>query len=124
MGWGLGGLGEREGQGGSHLDNVMVSYKDVHWLDISVDDLVAVQRLQALTHLDEVLPDDVLRKHLLQLVPLLDEARQITVGSVLHHNAQEIPCSTNSHWLKATQLHSAQMLNSSNRTWLVLTQEI
>lgn len=58
----------------SHLDNVMVPNKYVHWLNVTVNDLCIVERLQALTYLHEVLPDDFLRESLLQLIPLLNEA--------------------------------------------------
>ena len=59
---------------GTYLDNIMVAHKDVHRLDVSVNDLGIVQGLQALTDLHEILPNDFLWESLFQLIALLDES--------------------------------------------------
>lgn len=75
-----------------YLDNIMVPYKNVHGLDIAMNDLGVVQGLKALTDLHEILPDDFFWEGLLQLIPLLDESAQVSIWGILHHNAQQIPC--------------------------------
>ena len=58
----------------AHLDNVVVTHKDVDGLDVPVNDLMAVKRLQALANLNEVLPDDLFRERLFELCAFSDEA--------------------------------------------------
>ncbi len=58
----------------THLDYVMIAHKDVHGLDVTMDDLGSMQGLQAFTDLHEVFPDDLLWESFFQLVPLLDES--------------------------------------------------
>lgn len=43
-----------------------------------------------MTHLDEELPDNVLRKGLAQLFALLDVCAKISVRSVLHNDAKPV----------------------------------
>lgn len=64
----------------------MVSHKDIHGLDVAMNDLGIVQGLKALANLHEIFPDDLLREGLLQLIPLLDESAQVSIWSILHHN--------------------------------------
>ena len=70
----------------NYLDNIMVPHKDIHGLDVAMDDLGIVQGLEAFTNLHEIFPDDLLWKGLLQLIPLLDESAQVSIWGVLHHN--------------------------------------
>ena len=70
----------------NYLDNIMVPHKDIHGFDVTMNDLGIVQGLKALTDLHEILPDDLLRKGLLQLITLLDEPAQVSIWGILHHN--------------------------------------
>lgn len=75
-----------------YLDNIMVPYKDIHGLDIAMDNLGIMKGLHALTDLHEIFPDDLLRECLLQLIPLLDESTKVPIWGVLHDNTQQVPC--------------------------------
>ena len=70
----------------------MITNKDVHRLDVTVDDLGIVQGLQPLTDLHKVLPDDLLWKSLFQLIPFLDKSSQVSIWCIFHDNAQQIAC--------------------------------
>lgn len=76
----------------NYLDNIMIPHKDIHGLDVAMNDLGIVQGLEALTNLHEIFPDDLLWKGLFQLVPLLDESSQISIWGVLHHNTEQVAC--------------------------------
>ena len=76
----------------NYLHNIVIPHKDVHGLDVAMNDLGVVQGLKALTDLHEVLPDDLLWESLLQLIPLLNESAQVSIGGVLHHNTEQVPC--------------------------------
>ena len=58
----------------SNLDYIMIAHKDVHGLDVTVDDFGSMQGLQAFTDLHEVFPDDLFWESFFQLIPLLDES--------------------------------------------------
>lgn len=58
----------------THLDHIMIAHKDVHGLDVTVDDFGGMQGLQAFTDLHEVLPDNLFWESFFQLIPLLDES--------------------------------------------------
>ena len=78
----------------AHLDDIMITNKDIHGLDVAVNDLGVVQGLQPFTDLHEVFPDDLLWESLFQLIPLLYKSAQVAVWCILHDNAQQIACKT------------------------------
>ena len=64
--------------------------KHVRRLDVAVQDLLRVKRLETARNLDEVAPDEVLGKELALRLALAQGAGEIAEGGVLHHDAQTV----------------------------------
>ena len=67
-----------------YLDLVVPREEHVDRLDVSMEDLVRVEVLEAETHLKEELPDVLLREHLAHLA--LEELTEISLLAELHND--------------------------------------
>ncbi len=71
-----------------HRDGLVFAEEDVGAFDVSVDDVVVVQELEALRDLVQVLPDELLGQEGPLFAALLDELVEVPAFCVVRHDAE------------------------------------
>ena len=74
----------------AELDNLAGHAQHVGRLDVAVENLLRVKRLEPASDLDEVGPDEVLGKELALSLALAQRPGEVTEGCVLHDDAQAV----------------------------------